>query len=61
MPLEERISVIPGGVDLDVFKPSHSREGRARGGDLGLPLDRPIILTVRSWSNAWAFKTSLRR
>ena len=42
---EERISVIPGGVNLDLFKPSHSRE-EVRG-RLGLPLDRPIILTVR--------------
>ena len=42
---EERISVIPDGVNLDLFKPSHSRE-EVRG-RLGLPLDRPIILTVR--------------
>jgi glycosyltransferase involved in cell wall biosynthesis len=42
---EARISVIPGGVSVDQFKQSISRqEARSR---LILPLDRPIILTVR--------------
>jgi glycosyltransferase involved in cell wall biosynthesis len=42
---EERISVIPGGVNTDQFKHTLSRgEARRR---LGLTLDRPIILTVR--------------
>jgi glycosyltransferase involved in cell wall biosynthesis len=42
---EERIAVIPGGVNTDQFKHTLSR-GRARR-RLGLTLDRPIILTVR--------------
>jgi glycosyltransferase involved in cell wall biosynthesis len=42
---EQRISVIPGGVNIDRFKPTLSRgEARRR---LGLTLDRPIFLTVR--------------
>lgn len=42
---EERISVIPGGVKIDQFKPSLSRaEARER---LQLPQGGPIILTVR--------------
>jgi glycosyltransferase involved in cell wall biosynthesis len=42
---EERISVIPGGVNMDQFKSSLSRaEARQR---LELPCGRPIILTVR--------------
>jgi glycosyltransferase involved in cell wall biosynthesis len=42
---EERISVIPGGVNIDQFKQRLSRqEARVQ---LALPLDRPIILTVR--------------
>ena len=42
---EDRISVIPGGVNTDQFKHTLSRgEARRR---LGLTLDRPIILTVR--------------
>jgi glycosyltransferase involved in cell wall biosynthesis len=42
---EERIAVIPGGVNTDQFKHTLSR-GQARR-RLGLTLDRPIILTVR--------------
>jgi glycosyltransferase involved in cell wall biosynthesis len=42
---EESISVVPGGVDIDLFKPCLSRaEARER---LELPANRPIILTVR--------------
>ena len=42
---EARISVIPGGVSVDQFRQSVSRrEARLQ---LALPLDRPIILTVR--------------
>jgi glycosyltransferase involved in cell wall biosynthesis len=42
---EEKISVIPGEVNIDQFKNTLSRgEARRR---LGLTLDRPIILTVR--------------
>jgi glycosyltransferase involved in cell wall biosynthesis len=42
---EKRISVIPGGVNIDQFKSSLSRD-EARG-RLQLPLGRPIFLTVR--------------
>jgi len=42
---EERVEVVPGGVDLDRFHIAISRtEARRR---LGWPTDRPIILTVR--------------
>jgi glycosyltransferase involved in cell wall biosynthesis len=42
---EDRIEVIPGGVDLGRFHATHSRtEARHR---LGWPTNRPIILTVR--------------
>jgi glycosyltransferase involved in cell wall biosynthesis len=42
---EERISVVPGGVSLDQFKPHLSRpEARLQ---LNLPPHRPIILTLR--------------
>jgi glycosyltransferase involved in cell wall biosynthesis len=42
---EERISVIPGGVNLDQFQSSLSRDEARRR--LQLPLSRPILLTVR--------------
>jgi glycosyltransferase involved in cell wall biosynthesis len=42
---EEKISVIPGGVSLDRFRRQVSRtEAREL---LGIPPDRPVILTVR--------------
>jgi len=41
----ERVRVIPGGVDLRRFKPAASREEARR--ELGWPLDRPIVATVR--------------
>jgi glycosyltransferase involved in cell wall biosynthesis len=41
----DRITVIPGGVDLQRFRPdADTREVRSR---LGLPHDRPLLLTVR--------------
>lgn len=41
----QKIAVIPGGVDLQKFRPAANRAGVRRG--LGLPSDRPILLTVR--------------
>jgi len=41
----ERISVIPGGVDTDRFRPLCSRAEARR--EMGWPLDRPIIVAVR--------------
>jgi glycosyltransferase involved in cell wall biosynthesis len=41
----ERISVIPGGVDLERFRPA--ADARGARGRLGLPADRPLVLTVR--------------
>jgi glycogen synthase len=41
----EKISVIPGGVDVERFNVSQSRaDARTR---LGLPLDRPVVVVVR--------------
>jgi glycosyltransferase involved in cell wall biosynthesis/SAM-dependent methyltransferase len=42
----ERIVKISGGVDVDHFQPASDR-GAVRAA-LGLPLDRPILLTVRN-------------
>ena len=39
------IRVVPGGVDVERFRPRQSR--RAAREALGLPLDRPIVVTVR--------------
>jgi glycosyltransferase involved in cell wall biosynthesis len=41
----ERISVVPGGVNVDQFKQCLTREEARKR--LELPVDRPIILTVR--------------
>jgi glycosyltransferase involved in cell wall biosynthesis/SAM-dependent methyltransferase len=42
----ERIVKIGGGVDVDHFRPAPDRRGVRAA--LGLPLDRPIVLTVRN-------------
>jgi glycosyltransferase involved in cell wall biosynthesis len=42
---EEKISVIPGGVNVDHFRQTISRQEARR--QLGLPYDRPLILAVR--------------
>ena len=42
----ERVRVIPGCVDLTRFQPTASQTAVRR--ELGLPLDRPILLTVRN-------------
>jgi glycosyltransferase involved in cell wall biosynthesis len=41
---QARVDLVPGGVDLERFHPGDRRAARLR---LGLPLDRPILLTVR--------------
>jgi len=43
--VEQKVEKIPGGVDLERFRPAPDRD-RVRS-DLGLPLDRPVIFTVR--------------
>src|SRR5207244_12493647 len=42
----ERIVKIPGGADLARFRPAADR--RRLRAELGLPLDRPLLLTVRN-------------
>jgi glycosyltransferase involved in cell wall biosynthesis len=42
---EEKIRVVPGGIDTERFRPGTSREEARRL--LGWPLDRPVVLTVR--------------
>ncbi len=42
---EEKVSVVPGGVNVDQFKQTISRQDARR--QLGLPGDRPLILAVR--------------
>ncbi|MCX7982779.1 MAG: glycosyltransferase family 4 protein [Syntrophales bacterium] len=43
---EHKINIIPGGVDTDRFRPLSDRYETRR--NLGLPLDRPVIITVRN-------------
>lgn len=40
---QSRVHIIPNGVDLNVFRPCDGTEARKQ---LGLPTDRPIVLTV---------------
>jgi glycogen synthase len=42
---EDRIFVIPGGIDLARFGPGLDRAAARRA--LGLPVDRPILLSIR--------------
>jgi glycosyltransferase involved in cell wall biosynthesis len=42
---EDRIRIVPGGVDVDRFAPAHEMRTAREG--LGWPLDRPILLSVR--------------
>ena len=42
---EEKISVVPGGVNVEHFKQTISRQEARQ--ELGLPSDRPLIVTVR--------------
>jgi glycosyltransferase involved in cell wall biosynthesis len=42
---ENKVSVVPGGVNVDHFKQTHSRQEARR--QLGLDSDRPLILAVR--------------
>ena len=42
---EEKVSVVPGGVNVDQFKQTISRQEARR--QLALPVDRPLILAVR--------------
>lgn len=42
---EDKISVVPGGVNVDHFKQTISRQEARR--QLGLAIDRPMILSVR--------------
>jgi len=39
-----RVAILPPGVDLERFRPGQRDEARRR---LGLPLERPIVLSVR--------------
>jgi UDP-glucose:(heptosyl)LPS alpha-1,3-glucosyltransferase len=45
----DRITVIPNGVDLDIFSPKHRQENRdACRAELGIAADRPVLLFVGS-------------
>jgi glycosyltransferase involved in cell wall biosynthesis len=41
----EKIHIIPGGVDVDTFQPTLSREAARQ--QLNFPLDRPVLFTPR--------------
>jgi glycosyltransferase involved in cell wall biosynthesis/SAM-dependent methyltransferase len=51
----ERIVRIPGGADLERFRPAADRR-QVRVG-LGLPLDRPLLLTVRNLESRMGLDT----
>ena len=53
----ERIVKIPGGADLTRFRPAPDRR-RVRA-ELGLPLDRPLLLTVRNLETRMGLDTLL--
>lgn len=42
----DRIGIVPGGVDADRFSPAEDRAAVRQA--LGLPADRPLLLTVRN-------------
>jgi glycosyltransferase involved in cell wall biosynthesis len=44
--VEHKFELIPGGVDIGRFRPASDRSSVKRA--LGLPLDRPVLLTVRN-------------
>lgn len=43
---EERIHYLPNGVDTDRFRPAGPGEREALRRELGLPVDRPLVLTA---------------
>jgi glycosyltransferase involved in cell wall biosynthesis len=45
--------VIPNGVDLGVFSPGDKNAART---ELGLPLDRPVVLFAANWTKSNPFK-----
>src|SRR6185295_14699211 len=53
----ERIVKIPGGADLARFRPAADR--RRLRAELGLPLDRPLLLTVRNLETRMGLDTLL--
>jgi len=57
---DEKISFIPGGVDLERFHPTDSLTRRARRAALGLPPDAPLLLTVRRLVPRMGLETLLR-
>jgi glycosyltransferase involved in cell wall biosynthesis/SAM-dependent methyltransferase len=54
---EERIARIPGGVDLERFRPVPDRAALRRA--LGVPADRPLLLTVRNLERRMGLDTLL--
>lgn len=54
----ERIVKIPGGVDPERFRPVTDRRQPRRA--LGLPLDRPLVLTVRNLESRMGLDTLIR-
>lgn len=54
----DRLVKIPGGVDLERFRPAEDRDGvRAR---LGLPKEAPLLLSVRNLERRMGLDTLLR-
>ena len=47
----ERIDCIPNGIDTTRFAPADARERAALGQELGLPIDRPVVVFVGFFSH----------
>ena len=47
---EEKIRLVPNGIDIDRFQPATAAEQQALRGELGLPADTPIIVFVGFFS-----------
>ena len=56
----ERTVKIPGGVDVERFQPGRATGGRC-GRALGLPLDGPLLLTVRNLEARMGLDTLIAR
>ena len=50
----DRIDIVPGGVADSFFKATASMEEARQA--LSLPMDRPILLTVRRLCGGWGWK-----
>jgi glycosyltransferase involved in cell wall biosynthesis len=55
-----KVTLVPGGVDLERFRPSGDSARRARRAALGIPAGVPLLLTVRRMVPRMGLETLLR-